>query len=36
MKALPVVFGLLLLVGATTAPKASQPHELKVTVSGMS
>lgn len=36
MKAIPVVLGLLVLLGATTAPKAVSPHELKVTVSGLS
>jgi hypothetical protein len=36
MKAVPVVLSLLVLLGANSAPKAVDPHQLKVTVSGLS
>ena len=36
MKSVPIVLSLLVLLGATTAPKAVDPQQLKVTVSGLS
>ena len=36
MKAVPMVLGLMLLLGAQTAPQAVNPHELKIIVSGLS
>jgi hypothetical protein len=36
MKVVPVVLGLLVLLGANTAPKAVDSYQLKVTVSGLS